>query len=207
MAENEAVELEIEALGVVYRALSKLDEDAQARVISYVSHKLRGTAPAQEDAAIPPPAPSVRPQAQDENEPTEQKDSEDIGNELDGISPIARKWMLRNGLSTEKLSSVFSLGADDIDLVAKNIPGENTKERMRSVFLLEGIAAYLSTGAARFGHDKVRDACRHYRAFDSKNFAAYLKSLNSEISGTSKAGYTLTTRGTTAATELLKEMK
>jgi hypothetical protein len=209
MAENDAVEKEIEALSVVYRALSSLESDAQSRVIAYVTHKLRGTAPTQHEMVEVEKPIQTRTDSQIDPDTNDQRHNEeqDEPSELDGISPVARKWMLRNSLSAEKLSVVFSLGADEIDLIAKSVPGENTKEKMRSIFLLEGIAAYLATGASRFTHEKVREACLHYKAFDTKNFAAYFKSLNSEISGSSKAGYALTTRGMSNATELLKQMK
>src|SRR5437899_12583099 len=81
--------------------------------------------------------------------------------ELDGISPVAQKWMRRNVLQVEHLSSIFSLGADEIDLVAKNVPGNSTKARMRSVFLLKGVAAYLAGGAPRFSHEQVKEPCLH----------------------------------------------
>lgn len=203
MAESNPVEKEIEALSVVYRALSQLDPSAQARVISYVTHQLRGSAPrlAETDTNrgdTELPKPEADKQANDLEE--------DVHDDLAGISPVARKWMTRNSLPAAQLSAVFSLGADEIDLVAKNVPGEKTKERMKNILLLEGMAAYLSNGAARFEHEKVKDACLHYKAFDSKNFSHYLKSFTSEISGNTKSGYTLTTRGIAGATELIKSM-
>ncbi len=63
-------------------------------------------------------------------------------------SPVAQKWMRRNGLQAEHLSSIFSLGGDEIDVVAKSVPGKSTKARMHNVFLLKGVAAYLAGGAA-----------------------------------------------------------
>jgi len=35
--------------------------------------------------------------------------------------------MTRNGLEAEKLSAIFSLGIDEIDLVAKSVPGKGKK--------------------------------------------------------------------------------
>ncbi len=102
------------------------------------------------------------------------------------------------------LSSLFSLGVDEIDLVAKKVPGSNKKDKMLSVFRLKGVAAYLGAGVARFTHEEVKEACVHYDAFDTNNFAAYLKSIASEVSGTKESGYTLTARGLTEATEMIK---
>jgi hypothetical protein len=92
----------------------------------------------------------------------------------DGLSPVAIKWMRRNDLDIAKLSKLFSLGLDEIELVAKKVPGKNTKDRMRSVLLLTCVASYLSTGASRAKHDAVKQACVHYDAYDMANFAAYL---------------------------------
>ena len=101
---------------------------------------------------------------------------------------------------------LFSLGVDEIDLVAKKVPGDNKKDRMHSVLLLKGIAAYLSSGVARFTHQQLKEACLHYDAYDGNNFASYLKDFAGEVSGTKSGGYTLTPRGLTAATEMIKDL-
>jgi hypothetical protein len=49
-------------------------------------------------------------------------------------------------------------------------------------------------------------ACVHYDAFDANNFAAHMKNFSADISGTKEAGYALTARGLTSATELVKQM-
>jgi hypothetical protein len=131
---------------------------------------------------------------------------EPVGGDLDGVSPVAKKWMARNGFSVSGLSSLFSLGVEEIDLVAKTVPGRKKKERMRSVFLLKGIAAYLSTGAARFTHQQWKEAALHYDAFDAANFSTYFKSLASEVSGSKGSGYVLSARGIASATEVVKEL-
>jgi hypothetical protein len=125
---------------------------------------------------------------------------------LEGISPLARKWMVRNGLSAEQLSQLFSLGADEIDLVASTVPGTNKRDRARTVLLLKAMAAYLSSGAARVTHEQIKEACLHYDAYDSANHAKSIKLMVAEASGNKESGYTLTARGMTAATEIIKEM-
>jgi hypothetical protein len=114
--------------------------------------------------------------------------------------------MTRNGLQAKQLSAIFSLGVDEIDLAAKTVPGTNKKEKMHSVFLLKGVAAYLGTGAARFTHEHMKEACLHYDAFDAGNFAANFKNLSSEVSGGKDTGYTLTARGLANATEMVKTL-
>lgn len=197
-------EPEILALARVYQALKDLDESAQYRVLDYVSRrlglKLATTVAVPKVPVVPEAPPIVDRGVKDE------RDRDDIleADGDDGVSPVARKWMRRNGLTVNDLSAVFSLGADEIDLVAKRVPGKNNKERMRNVFLLKGLAAYIGTGAARMKDQAVREACEHYSAYDPPNFATNLRSFSSIVSGSKASGYTLTTRGLTEATEVLK---
>jgi hypothetical protein len=194
---------EIQAISAVYSALSKLDSDAQRRVLDYVAGKLgitRSSGPGSESdytggletREILRPSPSPTPEV-------------DRGEAAEGISSVALKWMKRSGFSASGLSSLFSLGVDEIDLVAKTVPGEGKKDRMHSVLLLKGIAAYLSTGVPRVTHEQLKEACLHYDAYDS-NFSTYLKNFAAEASGTKGSGYTLTPRGLTSATETIKSM-
>jgi hypothetical protein len=126
--------------------------------------------------------------------------------DVDGVSPIALKWMRRSQLSGKQLSALFSLGIEEIDLVAKSVPGKSKAERVRSVALLLGIAGYLSSGVARVADDKLREACGHYDAYDGTNFSKQLKAVNAEVTGSKESGYTLSSRGLTSATELIKSM-
>jgi hypothetical protein len=209
MASTKSIERdpEITAISLVYSALKDLNPDSQQRVINYVSEKLnlkantpswtsrRKTEAVNIEDEVVPPTRSVIDNVEEVS-----------ADELEGISPVAIKWMRRNDLTAAALSTIFSLGIEDIDLVAKKVPGDNKIKRVRSVFLLKGIAAYLSTGAARITHQQVKEACLHYDAYDPTNFAKYIKTLSAEISGTKNSGYVLTSRGITSATELIKEM-
>jgi hypothetical protein len=192
---------EIVAIGVVYNALKDLEPAARNRVLEYVGKKLGAIlAPDREDLPLrrddQPQSPSLPLPAVG---PEQDADSE-------GISPVAVKWMRRSGLTSTGLSMLFSLGVDEIDLVAKKVPGESKRDRMHNVILLKGIAAYLSSGVPRVSHEQLKEACVHYDAYDGSNFATYLKDFGPEVSGTKSAGYTLTARGLTEATELIKSM-
>jgi hypothetical protein len=77
---------------------------------------------------------------------------------------------------------------------------------MRSVLLLKGIAAHLGTGVLRMTYEQLKEACLHYNAYDGTNFARYLKAFAVDVGGAKEAGYTLTARGLTAATDLIKEL-
>lgn len=204
-AEDDGAGGEIKAIGTVYAALKPLKEDAQRRVLDYVlqmlglrsSHRTRHAHTLDEHREEEPPLPEVA-------EPAAQEESETAG--LEGVSPAAQRWMKRSGLSEQALSEIFSLGLDEIDLVAKKIPGKNKKEILRSVLLLKGIAGYLSTGTARLMHKALKEAAVHYQAYDQTNFATNMKSFAGEVGGTKATGYTLTARGIAEATKLLQAM-
>jgi hypothetical protein len=193
---------EIAAIAEVYDALKELDTAAQQRVVEYVAKKLGITSPLGEgtDAFADPTVQGALTGADADRRSDAGEDA------LAGVSPIAKKWMQRNGLTADQLSHVFSIGGDEIDLIAKKVPGKSVRARMRSVFLLEGVAAYLAGGAPRFTHEKVKEACLHYNAYDVSNFAANLRDLAAEVSGGKESGYTLTQRGLASATEIVKQL-
>jgi hypothetical protein len=192
---------ELQALSAVVAALQGLDREAQERVLAYVSRKL-GIAQASDFAAIHSRERVADPNG---NEPEASQSFSDQDN-LDGVSPIAKKWIRRSGLATEQLGQLFSLGVDEIDVVAKTIPGKGKKNRMRSVALLKGLASYLSSGVPRVTAEQIKEACLHYDAYDAPHHAENIKAMASELNGTKSDGYTLTARGITAGTELVKKM-
>ena len=205
MNENEQTgpNQEIAAISAVYEALKSLDSAAQRRVLEYVAKMLGVAMTAGEREMLRSPREDDRPQA-----PSLPLPAIGLGEESDseGISPVALKWMRRSGLTSTGLSLLFSLGVDEIDLVAKKVPGETKKDRMHSVLLLKGVAAYLGSGVARVTHEQLKEACIHYDAYDAANFATHLKSFAADASGTKSAGYTLTARGITNATDMIKSL-
>jgi hypothetical protein len=197
---------EISAISSVYNALKALDPSAQMRVLRYSAEMLGLSAetvgsgvrrPQDQDVdqgaetVLPAPGPMLDSQGTDDAE---------------GISPVALKWMRRSGLDPKSLQKLFSLGIDEIDLVASKIPGSSKKDRMRSVLLLKGIATYLGTGVPRVSYEHLKEACLHYDAYDAGNFAAYIKSFAAEVTGSKELGYTLSARGLTSGTEIVKKM-
>jgi hypothetical protein len=198
---------EFAAMRQVYTALKDLNAAAQNRVLDYVIQRLslvREPARAIEQS----PSQSAHPPVHSESRPGEvQANARDSGDEtVEGISPIAQKWMRRSGITSEQMSSLFSLGIDEIDLVAQSVPGRSKADRVRSVMLLQGIAGYLSSGVARVSNDKLREACSHYDAYDVTNFSKHLRAISAEASGSRESGYTLTSRGIAAATDLIKQI-
>jgi hypothetical protein len=209
-----APDLELEAMRIVYMALKPLDEDAQRRVIEYVSRRLNLPRPIEEQERAGSSFSPRELAAEEERDerPLEQGEPRGLESrvaaesDLEGISPVAQKWLRRNDLTPAELSRFFSLGVDEIELVAKSVPGKTKKERMHNVLLLTGVAAYLGGGVERVADDRFREACNHYNAYDQANFAAYMKDFAAEASGSKTTGYSLTTRGLAGATDLLKQM-
>jgi len=197
---------EIVALSSVIRALKSLESSVQVRVLRYAAERLGigigiGASVYASDAGRAEE--SLQLDRRDQEEETGADASTDTN---DGISSVALKWMRRSGVTVKELAQFFSVGGEEIDFVAENVPGTNKKERMHNVILLKSIAAYLSGGVARVSYEQVKEACLHYAAFDSTNFAQYLKSFSAEVGGNKESGYTLTPRGLTVATSLLKSL-
>ena len=209
MSDNEnqsALDPEISAINTVVMAIRDLDASTQQNVIDYVIRRFKlHTTAIKETSDRPTPVgdPTIPPVIKHQEQAPAASDDDDA---LTGVSPVAKKWISRNGLTFEGLSNLFSLGIEEIDLVAKKVPGKNKKDRMRSVILLKSIAAYLGGGVARVTHEQVKEACLHYDAFDTANFAKYLKELSGDVGGTKEAGYTLTARGLTNATQMVKDV-
>jgi hypothetical protein len=200
-----AADPEIEAINIVFNALKSLDTGAQIRVIDYVGGKLgiRRSASSAEERALGVGLAD----AQTTNEPDRPSAShEGLADSSDEISSVAQKWLARNNLKPAQLGKLFSLGGDEIDLIAPSVPGESKRTRMRNVVLLKGVAAYLGSGAARVSYQEIKETCLHYDAFDAPNFATHLKNFSAEVSGAKGLGYTLTPRGLAAATELVRQM-
>lgn len=203
---NQAGSAELKAVGTVYSALEKLERPIQLRVLRYAAEMLGLEFPAPGRKDLPSDTQESESEETSLTAATPALSTDQPAEEVEGISAVALKWMKRSDLNPKSLQNFFSLGIDDIDLVAKSVPGTNKKERMRSVLLLKGIAAYLGTGAPRVSYEQLKEACLHYNAYDGGNFAAYLKSFAAEVGGAKESGFTLTARGLSAATDLLKEI-
>jgi hypothetical protein len=190
---------EINAISAVYGALKDLNSDARSRVLNYVSSKFNITTPALANNFKEETFSTL-------TERSHEKASYADDDDFEGISPAGKKWITRSGINPSKLMSVFSLGIDEIDVVSKSVPGGKKSQRMRNVFLLKGLSAYLGTGAARFTHEQVKETCLHYDAWDGPNFSTIFKSMSPDVSGSKESGYTLTAKGISEATTLVRSM-
>lgn len=212
---NEVDDGELAAMTTVYSALKSLNAEAQTRVLDYVMQRFsltplnRGNkaefdSRSQQTEIPPDRSEKERLEADDirADKTAEKEDAED----LEGVSPIAKKWMRRNGFNESQLSALFSLGVDEIDLVAKSVPGKNKKEKFHNVLLLQGVASYLGTGVAKIDHKSLKQATAHYGADPGGNLSSYMKDFAADVSGSYATGLTLTTRGLASATEIIKDM-
>ncbi len=193
----------------VYGALKDLDANAQKRVLDYVLKRLSldtGDLVGERTGSTFSPTQLARETEESEDKSSETTRSTASEGEFEGISPVAQRWIRRNGLTTDQLSKLFTLGIDEIDLIAKTVPGKTKKDKMRSVALLTGVAAYLGSGAPRVTHEVLKEALSHYNAYDTNNFSSYIKDMAGEIAGSKESGYTLTARGLAAAGEVVNEL-
>jgi hypothetical protein len=209
---------EIAAMVAVIASLKGLDAPAQIRVLDYVLTRLGLTLIKKQSAIdtrerhgdVEPVEPAPQEtrggvEESDKGRGAEVDDNDPDG--LEGISPIARKWMKRNDLSSKRISQLYSLGVDEIDLVARKAPGKSARERLRQVMLLQGIASYLNGGVPKIDNEKLKEAISHYDADVGGNFATYAKEWAADIAGSRAAGdLTLTTRGLNAAKDLINQM-
>jgi hypothetical protein len=196
-------DVEFEAMRQIYAALKDLEPAAQSRVIDYVLRRLSlGRDEARAGSSF---SPFALAQEAEQGPGGAVLISRPEEAEFEGVSPIARKWAMRNGLREEQLSALFSLGGDEIELVSRTVPGASKREKMRSVLLLTATASYLGTGAARVPYEKLRETLGHYNAYDATNFSTYMKAMAPEVGGSKEGGYALTARGLAAAAELVKQ--
>jgi hypothetical protein len=194
---------EIQAITTVYAALKDLDGSGQKRVIEYVLKKLNITLHVSSSSTGGEKS-STLTQATDD--PAADDLTQDTDEDLEGVSPAGKKWVRRNGFTPEQISSLYSLGVDDIDLVVDRIPGDSKRVRTLNVALLKGVASYLSSGVPRFTFEQLKEACLHYDAYDTTNHSTNVKSLSADVAGSRESGFTLTARGLTNATKLIKEL-
>ncbi len=197
---------EFEACQVVFATLVALDAAARSRVLRYVTEKLEIVPGDNHRSSFL--ADDNQPDAEQADSPSEQRPARPAGPPMadDGISPIAKNWIRRNSIAMDGLTRLFSVGGEEIDLIADKIPGKSKRSRLHEVLLLKAIAAYLGNGVARVTDQQLREVASHYNANDEANFSANLKAFESMYSGSKQSGYTLNPRGLAAAATLINGM-
>lgn len=133
--------------------------------------------------------------------------SEELGDaDTEIFSPRARAWMRQYALDTEQIQQVFHLANGTAEVIAATIPGNNTKEKTFSVYILSGIANLLAKGDSSFDDKTARELCKTAGCYDSDNHASYMKSRGNEFTGSKDKGWVLTSPGLKRGAELVKEL-
>jgi hypothetical protein len=122
-----------------------------------------------------------------------------------GLMPRARAWMRQNGLSMEELQQAFHIEGSDCQVIVSAIPGKANRERVRSAYLLTGVAQLMVTGEPRFDDREARELCVRFGFFDTTNHSKYVKGGN-EFTGSREKGWILTAPGLKQAALLISEL-
>ena len=126
-----------------------------------------------------------------------------LGDQSD-ISHQARMWLARNNITKDELENWFHFDQGRVTLIA--IPTDASKRTQQTIntYLLQGLAAYLSTGDAAFEDQEARERCEHFGCYDKTNHAKVFKSFGNKITGSKNGGWKLTAPGINAAGALIK---
>jgi len=101
--------------------------------------------------------------------------------------------------------NVFDIEGEKINLVAKDIPGRDMKNRAINTALvyLYGVSKVRKTDEAN--KKEIRETCKSYGCFDNSNFAAHMKS-NKHFLISKGDNIKITKPGLNKAEELIKEI-
>jgi hypothetical protein len=113
----------------------------------------------------------------------------------------ARRWMKQNAVTEAQLSQVFHDG----EIIA-SMPSAHKTENAVSIYVLSGIAKLLATGEPKFDDSTARAACKSHNCLDQGNHSKTVKGSKNLLTGSTKAGYTLTAPGLKHGADLIKQI-
>ena len=116
----------------------------------------------------------------------------------------AARWMQRNKITPEQIGHVLHVDGETVDLIANKIPGDKQGEKVINTYVLVGIRELFRTGEAKFTDEQGRAECERMGTHGKTNHATYLKTPGKVMTGSTKAGWTLTVPGLTAGAELVR---
>lgn len=121
-----------------------------------------------------------------------------------GVAAGAAPWLTKSKLTMDQLQQHLHFEGDAVRVIS--LPGNAAKkiDQVIHTYLMQGLAAFLSTGGASFTDQEARDLCEHFGCYDTTNHSKYLKEFGNKITGNKTTGWKLTVPGLTAAAELLK---
>ncbi|MGZ3656519.1 MAG: hypothetical protein ACXWR1_18695 [Bdellovibrionota bacterium] len=207
----------VSAVSSVYEAIKELDAESAIQVLKIVADLVDPKSGEQKITNRDKPVEAPRAKGYEAKENTiestdedgaieeQAADHEDAEDEF-GLSAQGARWLKRNNIEASSASAIFSLGADEIEVVSNSIPGTSSAGKLRESFLLQGVTALLATGSPRFKHEDAKELCEHYGAWDPTNATKYIKRISSLVSGSRSTGYQLTAKGLLDAANLIKQM-
>lgn len=133
-------------------------------------------------------------------------ESEEVGDEaVEGIAPAASAWMSKAKIMPNQLEQ--HLHWDTSGSKVLSLPGNATKrvDQVLHVYLMQGVASFLTAGDPSFSDKDARDLCVHFGCYDDTNHAKYVKAFGNRITGSKNSGWKLTAPGLAAVAELIKQ--
>lgn len=127
---------------------------------------------------------------------------EEVAIGTEHLNTRVRAWMKQNEISMDQLQQAFLIENGNAEVIA-TIPGSNKKEQTRNAYILTGVGRFALTGEQKFDDASARSLCQRFGFYDSANHAKSTKG-NSEFTGSSQSGWTITQPGLKAGAALVK---
>jgi hypothetical protein len=127
------------------------------------------------------------------------------GEDTSQLPTRAQSWMKQNKLSIDQLQQIFHWADDGVEVIAGSVPGKNNREKVRSAYVLWGVASLLSIGVANFDDKSARAVCEKLGIYDQTNHMKYMKGGN-EFTGSKDKGWTLTSPGLKHGADLVASL-
>jgi hypothetical protein len=132
-----------------------------------------------------------------------QDEDESGGGESGDISAKGRAWMRKYKVSDDQVAEVFDLDGETAEVIADDVPGDNSKIKTINAYVVTGIAQYLKTGDVKFNDDAARAVCKHMGCLNETNHSKYMSARKNLFNGSKKAGWKLTAPGLKKGAELV----
>lgn len=116
----------------------------------------------------------------------------------------AVSWMRQNELSLEQLQHAFLIADGSVEIITQP-PGSSYREKVRSAYILTGIANLLRSGDQKFDDADARTLCERNGIYDPTNHSKYVKGGN-EFTGSREKGWILSMPGLKAGANLIKQV-
>ncbi|WP_440641197.1 hypothetical protein ACSHT2_08660 [Bradyrhizobium sp. PUT101] len=180
---------ELNAMGAVLAALEPLDAEERARVVAWAMQKLS----IQGHQTLKPNSPETK--SLEPNDTVQE-------------TPVSSKgalWMRQNGLTALHLSEVFHFEDSGAEIIASEVPGSSTRDKVKNAYVLLGLSNFLVNGTPTVGDKAGRSVCERFGIYDKTNHSKAFKGGN-ELTGSANAGWTVTAPGLRHAATLVKQI-